>query len=174
MEYSNSIAVTGVRPQPDYVVEFGRSAFTEDELNKLDRLAGNSITGAKSYYMATYYIYLPFFSCEVKCGAAALDVADRQNAHSMTLAVRGVVEMFRHVKSEKEIDREILTFSVSHDDRSMRIYGHYPVIKEKDTVYYRYLIREFSFIELGGKEKWTAYKFIKNMYDPPQTTLLSY
>ena len=88
MEYSNSIAVTGVRPQPDYVVEFGRSAFTEDELNKLDRLAGNSITGAKSYYMATYYIYLPFFSCEVKCGAAALDVADRQNAHSMTLAVR--------------------------------------------------------------------------------------
>ena len=44
--------------------------------------------------MATYYMYFPFLTCEVKCGAAALDVADRQNAHSMTLAVRGIVELF--------------------------------------------------------------------------------
>jgi hypothetical protein len=45
--------------------------------------------------MATYYMYFPFLACEVKCGAAALDVADRQNAHSMTLAARGIVECHR-------------------------------------------------------------------------------
>jgi len=45
--------------------------------------------------MATYYMYFPFLTCEVKCGASALDIADRQNAHSMALAVRGVVELFR-------------------------------------------------------------------------------
>jgi hypothetical protein len=79
--------------------------------------------------------------------------------------VRGVVEMFRHVKREKEIDREILAFSVSHDHQNVRIYGHYPVIKEKDTEYYRHPIRAFSFTELDGKEKWTVYGFTKNVYD---------
>lgn len=43
--------------------------------------------------------------------AAALDIADRQNAHSMALAVRAVVELFRLVKRE-EMHREIPTFSV--------------------------------------------------------------
>jgi hypothetical protein len=55
--------------------------------------------------MATYYMYFPFLTCEVKCGAAALDIADRQNAHSMTLAVRGIVELFRAVKREDEVNR---------------------------------------------------------------------
>ncbi len=48
-------------------------------------------------------MYFPFLTCEVKFGAAALDVADRQNAHSMTLAVRGVVELFRLKKREREL-----------------------------------------------------------------------
>lgn len=63
--------------------------------------------------MATYYMYFPFLTCEVKYGAAALDIADRQNAHSMTLAVRGIVELFRLIKREKELYREILAFSIS-------------------------------------------------------------
>ena len=47
---------------------------------------------AFTYFMATTWMYFPFLTCEVKCGAAALDVADRQNAHSMTVAVKGVIE----------------------------------------------------------------------------------
>ncbi|KAK4031685.1 hypothetical protein C8A01DRAFT_41869, partial [Parachaetomium inaequale] len=50
------------------------------------------------FFMATYYMYFPLLACEVKCGAAALEIADRQNAYSMTLAVRGIVELFRAVK----------------------------------------------------------------------------
>ena len=107
----------------------------------------------------------PFFSSEVKCSAAALDVADRQNAHSMTLAFRGVVELFRLVKREKELHREILAFSISHDHRSVRIYGHYPVIEGKKTTFYCHPIHEFSFTALDGREKWTAHKFTKSVYD---------
>lgn len=83
----------------------------------------------------------------------------------MTLAVRGVVELFRLVKREQELHREILAFSVSHDHRSVRIYGHYPVIEGKKTTFYRYLIRTFDFTEMDGKEKWTAYKFTKSIYN---------
>ena len=34
-----------------------------------------------------------------------------------------------------------------------------------NTIYYRHPIRGFSFTELDGKEKWSAYKFTKNLYD---------
>ncbi|EFW22315.1 conserved hypothetical protein [Coccidioides posadasii str. Silveira] len=95
----------------------------------------------------------------------ALDVADRQNAHSMTLSVRAIVELFRLVKREQELHRQILAFSISHDHRTVRIYGHYPVMKGKETTFYRHPIRTFDFTELDGKEEWTAYKFTKNVYD---------
>ena len=39
------------------------------------------------------------------------------------------------------------------------------MINGKDTTYYRHPIKEFSFTSEDGKEKWTAYKFTKNVYD---------
>ena len=86
--------------------------------------------------MGTWRIYFLFLTYKIKCGAAALDVADRQNAHSMTLAVRGVVELFKLVKREKELHREILAFSLSHDHKAVRIYGHYPIINGNETTFY--------------------------------------
>ncbi|CAG9946168.1 unnamed protein product [Clonostachys rosea f. rosea IK726] len=140
--WNNSMPLTGTRPQPDFSIGFRRESFTEDQLLRLSSFIGDFIAGDVSYFMATYSMYFPFLTCEVKCGATGLDVADRQNAHSMTLAVRAVVELFRAVKREKEVHQQILGFSVSHDHRSVRIYGHYPVIDEKtaNTRYYHHLI----------------------------------
>jgi len=163
--WNSAIPFHGTRPQPDYSVGFGRSAFTEEQLEKLEPFVGEIGSKALTYFMATTRMYFPFLTCEIKCGAAALDVADRQNAHSMTVAVRALVELFRSVKREKELDREILAFSISHDHRSVRIYGHYPVIEGDKTTFYRHPIHEFSFTALDGKEKWTAHKFVKNVYD---------
>ncbi len=151
------------RPQPDYFVGFRRSALTDEQLNKLDPLIGSVFD--TSFFVATYRMYFPFLTCEVKCGAAALDVADRQNAHSMTLAVRGVVALYKAVKREKELHREILAFSISHDHRSVRIYGHYAIIEDDKTTFWRHPIHTFDFTALDGKDKWTAYKFTKNVYD---------
>lgn len=44
--------------------------------------------------MAIWYTDLPFLTCEVRYGSQALDIAGRQNAHKMSLAVRGVVEFY--------------------------------------------------------------------------------
>lgn len=96
----------GLRSQPDYAVEFGRTAFSEEQLNKLRPFVGE-LTDTL-FCMATYYIYFTFLTCETKCGAAALDIADRQNAHSMTLAVGRVVGLFKLVGREKELDRQVL------------------------------------------------------------------
>ncbi|PQE14400.1 phosphatidylserine decarboxylase protein [Rutstroemia sp. NJR-2017a BBW] len=144
--WNNAVPLTGTRPQPDYSVGFKREAFTGDQLDKISPFIGDFITGDQSFFMT-------------------LDVADRQNAHSMTLAVRAIVELFRLAKREKELHRQILAFSISHDHWTVRIYSHYPVIKGKDTAFYRHPIRIFGFTELEGKEKWSAYKFTKNIYD---------
>ena len=158
-----NIAVEGPLPKPDYSVGFRRSAFSEGQLEKLDKLVGSVFE--TSFFVATYRMYFPFLACEVKCGAASLDIADRQNAHSMTIALRALVELYRSVKREKELNREILTFSISHDHDSVRIYGHYTMIDEGEVRFYRHTIHKFNFTALDGKEKWTAYKFAKNIYD---------
>ncbi len=159
--WNNSIPFEGPRPQPDYSVGFKRIMVSDDQIKKL-RLQQ---LDEKSYFAATEKILFPFLTCEVKCGAQPLDIADRQNAHSMTLAVRGVVELYRNVGRAQELHQKVLAFSISHDYHNVRIYGHYPEIDGLDTKYYRHLIKEFSIISENGKNRWAAYQFTLNIYD---------
>jgi hypothetical protein len=152
----------GPLPRPDYAVGFERSAFTDRQLRKLQPYIGKFVA-YKSLFVATQEMYFPFFTCEVHC--SGLDVADRENAHSMTLAVRGMVQLFRLAGREKELDQEILAFSISHSHEWVRIYGHYAMIDGAKTTFYRHKIRSFDFTELNGREKWTTYRFTKNLYD---------
>jgi hypothetical protein len=45
------------------------------------------------------------------------------------------------------------------------IYGHYPVIDGAKTTFYRHPIKTFDFTSEEGKDKWTSYRFTKNVYD---------
>ena len=164
--WSNAIPFHSPPPHPDYSVGFGKSAFTDEQLNRLKPLVGEIAGTHRSYFMATWWIYFPFLTCEVKCGIMAPDVADRQNLHSMTIAVRSVFELYKAVRREKELHRQILAFSTSHDHWLVRIYGHYAIIEnEKETTFYHYPIAAFDFTSKQGEHKWTSYKFTKNVYD---------
>ena len=163
--WTRMIEYAGTLPKPDYAVGFKRSAFTDEQMNKLLPLVGEFESRLPTYFIATAWMYFPFMTCEVKSHSANLEVADRQNAQSMSIALRAVVALYRQVNREKELDRKLLTFSISHDHSSVRIYGHYPVVKDTDTTFWRKLIRRFDFTDLGGKDKWTAYKFVKNVYE---------
>lgn len=83
----------------------------------------------------------------------------------MTFTVRGIVELYRAVRRKKELHQEIHAFSISHDHSTVRMYGHYPLIEGDRTTFYRHYIRKFDITEQDGKEKWTAYKFTKNVYN---------
>lgn len=161
--WSASIKIYGPKPKPDFSVGFRWDMFTREQTRRLEPFIGD--LEDESYFKATYLMYFPFLTCEVKCGAAALDVADRQNTHSMGVAVRAVVELFRLVNREAELQRVILGFSISHDHRMVRIYGHYPVINGKETTYHSHLIDAFDFTVQNGKDKWKCYKFVKNIYE---------
>ncbi len=83
----------------------------------------------------------------------------------MTLAVRGVVELFRLVNREGQLHQKILAFSISHNDEVVRIFGHYPIIDGDKTTFYHHPIKKFNFTSEEGKDKWTAYRFTKNIYN---------
>ena len=145
-------------------MKFKRTAFTDEQFTKIDPFIGDIVTDM-SYFIATYYIYFLFLTYKIKYGAVALDVANRQNTHNITFTVRAIVKLFRLTKREKKIHREILVFSISHDHRIIKIYDHYPTIDEKNIKYYRHSIHTFDFIALKKKNKWTTYKFTKNVYN---------
>ena len=159
--WNNSAPVTKSRPQPDHAAGLAQSAFSEEQYAKLARFVGE--LASESRFMGTFYMHFPFFTGEVKCGDIGLDIADRQNAHSMTLAVRGIVNLYQLVDRQKELHREILAFSVSHDDESVRIYGHYPVIEGEKVTFWRHCLRRFYFTEKD--ERWSSYIFVRNLYD---------
>jgi hypothetical protein len=163
--WNNAIPFCGSRPQPDYSLGFKREAFTSEQLRKLQPFIGNELEDC-SYVAATYDMYLPFLTSEVKCGASALDIADRQNAHSQTVALRNLIELFRLVGREDELHRQIYGFSISHSDVDVRIWGHYPIIDGSDFSFYREPIAEFNISPTAdGDQRWKAYIFIRNIYD---------
>jgi hypothetical protein len=155
--------VKGPRPQPDFAVGLKSSAFTSDQLKKLQPSIGDWQT--MSRLVATDEMYFPFLTAEVKCGNEALNIADRQNAHSAAVAANAVVELYRLVSRQDELNQKILTFSISHDNEAVRMYGHYALIKEKHTLFYRHPVDKLDFTRKDGKEKWTPYTFTRNVYD---------
>ena len=163
--WGESIPITDTRPQPDRCVGFDGSAFTWPQRQRLKHCIGHFVPIEYiSPFLATWKMYFPFFACEAKSGTGDLDVADKQNAHSMTMAVRGIVELFKLVNREDELHRRVLAFSMSHDASIVRIYGHYALVKNRVATFYRHPLREFSFTSQEGKDKWTAYQFTKNVY----------
>lgn len=160
--WNESIPVEGPRPQPDYSVGFRFSTFSDDQINKLHR---HLKLDAKTFFSATLEMFFPFLTSEVKCGKQALNIADRQNAHSMTVAIRGVVELFRKVGRAEELHRKALGFSISHDNQQVRIYVHYPEIDGVHTKCYRHPLKGFIIRSENGKERWSAYQFVRNVYD---------
>ena len=103
--------------------------------------------------MATDEMYFSFLTAEVQCGNEALNIADRQNAHSAAVAANAVVELYRLVSHQDKLHQKILIFLISHDYRAVRIYGYYVLIDERDTSFYRHLIQSFDIVNRDGEDK---------------------
>ncbi|SPO03600.1 uncharacterized protein DNG_06283 [Cephalotrichum gorgonifer] len=99
--WTNSIPFTQPRPQPDFAVGFKEEAFTKDQLSKLSPFIGDYLGEDESFFMATYRMFSPFLTCEVKCAASSINIADRQNTHSAALAVQAIVKLIEAVQRKK-------------------------------------------------------------------------
>ena len=173
VDWTRCSTTAGPQPKPDFAVGLMSSAFTDAEILKL-----KYYTAPDRTTLFTDDVYFPFLICEVKCGEQAIARADRQNAHSSSLAVKAIVQLYRAVppldesRSENrassrvmELDKMILAFSISHDCNMAKIYGHYASIQGDKTTFHRHLIRQFFLTNPNSKERWTAYNFTRKVYD---------
>lgn len=115
--------------------------------------------------MAIDKIYFSFLTSKMKCDNEALNIANWQNAYSVAIVANAIVELYRLMSHQDELNQKILIFSISHDNEVVRMYEHYALIKEKHTLFYRYSIDKLDFTKKNDKEKWTSYMFIRNVYD---------
>ena len=162
--WDNCFPLTDPRPQPDYAAGFGSSALGDSRITKLRWLVGDEPYLYQSCLMATRYMYFPFLTSETKCGTAGLELADRQNAHSMGIAVKAIVIIFVLAGKHMELHRRILTFSISHNHETVRLHGWYIIIDGTTYTIHRQLIRSFVLLDMEGRDRWTAYSFSIGIY----------
>lgn len=161
----NAVPFYGPRPQPDYGLGFKREAFTKEQLQKLQPFVENEWEDC-SYFAATYNMYFPFLTSEVKCGASALDIADRQNTHCQTVSSRGLFELFRLVGRQNELHNTINGFSFSHSDVDVRIWAHLIVLNENSPEFYREPIAKFDIEKTAQADnRWIGWTVAMNILD---------
>ena len=154
--WEKSIPIYGPHPQPDHARCLRWTTFSEDQRRKFGIQPDES-----SLYTARDDMFFPYLTAEVKDMSQYLEFADRQNMHSMCIALRAVVSLYQEVGLAEELHRRILGFSISHDVRNFRIYGHYPEVEDGKVLFYRWLIADHG---IWSKEhRWMCYRFVQNV-----------
>ncbi|PNP52008.1 hypothetical protein THARTR1_07217 [Trichoderma harzianum] len=159
--WAHSQPILRVQPQPTYAVGFRGQAFTTQRYQKVYALFEDRCTEDSSPVASTPFMFFPFFACEI----GSLSMAQRQNTHSMTIGMHAVVELFRGVKREAELNRQVLAFSIAHSHHEVQIAAHYPVILGEDTSFFQKVLYSFDFADPACVDKWAAYRFTRNVYD---------
>ena len=90
-DWNNTVEYENTLSQSNYSIGFERSAFTQEQLNKLKPFVDEPEFKITTYLMTITRMYFSFLICEIKCDAVALDFVDRQNAQSMSVALRALV-----------------------------------------------------------------------------------
>lgn len=84
----------------------------------------------------------------------------------MGIAVRAVVSLFHLANRAKELDGQILAFSLSYNDLNVRIYGYYPKVEGNEVAYYRHPIAYITMQDSNSsKERWKTYRFVRSIYE---------
>ncbi|KAI9841853.1 MAG: hypothetical protein M1837_000323 [Sclerophora amabilis] len=152
----------GPRIRPDLAIGLSSSAFTEGETDKLKRC-----TSVDNWTQFTLQMFFPFLMCEVKCGREGLDVADRQNMHSSSVAVRALLRIeqeadtYRPTKKLNSLNGQVLVFSISHDQRIAHLNGHHAIMHGEKWNYYRYEIE--TFVLTRKNDLLAIHNFVRNV-----------
>jgi hypothetical protein len=163
-QWVESWILAGPRPKPDLAVGFLPAAFTLEENQKLI-----SYTSVDNLTRSTDELSFPFLMCEVKCGNEGLDYADRQNMHSCSVAIKALLKLEQKADQYRENNKQfesllgkILVYSISHDQKNARLYGHFALIEGEKWTYYRHFINSFD-IAYKERDLLILHNFARNV-----------
>jgi hypothetical protein len=151
----------GTQPRPDYAYGLSSATFNEEERAKLE-----NYTNINNPTKFTESMYFPFLLCEAKCGKKNINDADRQNVHSASIAVNAIIRLCRAAGEQtvQSLTGHILVFSVSHDNERVKIYGHFPIIRDGRTTFHRYYVHDYSLDGHYGRDRNTGSNFTRALY----------
>ncbi|KAK0255965.1 hypothetical protein LTR91_026720, partial [Friedmanniomyces endolithicus] len=126
----------GTQPRPDYAYGLSSATFTGEERAKMENYM--NINKPTKF---TESMYFPFLLCEAKCGKKNVNDADRQNVHSASIAVNAIIQLCRTAGEDgaQSLSGHILVFSISHDNERVKIYGHFPIIRDGRITFHRHI-----------------------------------
>jgi hypothetical protein len=153
--------IYGPIPQPNHTRGLKGSAFSWLQLRKLGiKIKSNN---KKSLYTVREEMYFPYLTAEIKSEMQALELADRQNMHSMCIALRAVVSLAKEAGSVglRTVHRRLLGFSISHDHEGFRIYGYYPEIEDGEASFFRWPVAQLTM--RTKEDRWACYRFVENL-----------
>lgn len=151
----------GTQPRPDYAYGLSSATFTEEERAKLE-----NYTNINQPTKLTESTYFPFLLCEAKCGKKNINDADRQNIHSASIAVNAILQLCRAAAEDgaENLSGQILVFSISHDNERVKIYGHFPLMRDGRTTFHRCYVHDYSLDGHYGRDRNTGSNFIRAVY----------
>ncbi|WPG98973.1 Hypothetical protein R9X50_00177500 [Acrodontium crateriforme] len=161
VEWGKCENLGGTIPKPDLAVGLSHTMFSEEEKAKLQ-----NHTSFASPTKVTDALFFPFLVCEAKCGRRNVNDADRQNIHSASIAVNAIVQLYRAVDTDmaKTLSGQILVFSVSHDNERVKIYGHFPLIRNGKITFHRYYVDDYSLDSHYGRDRDKGSNFTRAVY----------
>ena len=169
VEWTRCATMGSRKPKPDYVAALLASAYTQEEVDKLENYARPD----RPFWFTPELSY-PFLMCEAKPGTVGLNEADRQNVHSASIAVRAIFalykEAFGHTTPHRvhELYGKVLVFSVSHDNDKFILYGHFAIAESnfsENLKFYRHPINMYSLTMNDGAYQYKGYDFVRNVYE---------
>ncbi|KAK0258354.1 hypothetical protein LTR91_026232 [Friedmanniomyces endolithicus] len=143
----------GTQPGPDYAYGLSSATFTGEERAKMENYTNINIPTKFTESMC-----FPFLLCEAKCGKKNVNDADRQDVHSASIAVNAIIQLCRTAggDSAQSLSGHILVFSVSHDNERVKIYGHFPIIRDGRITFHRYYVHDYSLDGHYGRDRNTG------------------
>jgi hypothetical protein len=168
-QWDNIATLCGPMPKPDFVAGISPSAFTADQREKLKM---HHTAHCPNLFPES--MYYPFLICEVKSSDKPIREAERQAMHSASIAANAIIQLYKKISQAHELNQRILTVSVSHNNSTVKVYGHFARIEDDKITFFRHRIYVADFaadlaeaddaISRTSADFWKAYKIIRGVY----------
>ncbi|CAH0050329.1 unnamed protein product [Clonostachys solani] len=130
------------------ITGFDKRAFPEGHMRPLSEHFSRH--GRLAALRPSAAVYFPFLLCEVASSHESLHLAELKNTRNADAIIQGLTTLFHTADQLELLNRNIVVFSLAHNDTIARVIGHYPVI-DGGIVHHRayHLITDDISVEAG-------------------------
>lgn len=152
------------RPKPDLAFGYSGAAFDKNQDMAIGLL---STEDEKSYAKPVETLRFPFLQLEFKSiSTGSRKVAENQVANGGAIAMRGLLELFRRISAEKDINMDIPQFfSLCLDQSVVHVNAHWLSYNPDNTTISFHMAEIVSYLLNRSKSLKKVHQIVKNILD---------